>query len=340
MAPYNREDKIMSTAVGLDLGKSSIKHVTAISQGEIPALLSTGRIVNVMGTQNGNGAIRYKGNDFIVGREAVLGTGFSWSAAEQKDGVRNLIFALAVLGSQGITDADMVVGLPVSQANSTAMVNRFKALLGGRHEVVVSDRMMMIEINVSVVAEPLGTYFSLVIAPDGRMIGSSPYLAELVGIVDVGYRTVDVVALDGGSLATTRDSTLSGIAVLFSAIVNLLEQDYGKLRPNEITKVHTWLIGSCQEPLTIAGKSVRADLASEVAHLKTDLAGRILDEVGSVLSAIRPNKLIVTGGGAALLRSELLRIKPELTFHPQPRMANAIGFYRACVSKRNGNHGS
>ncbi len=329
----------MSTAVGLDLGKSSIKHVTAISQGEVPALLSTGRIVNVMGAGNGNGAVRYKGHDYIVGREAVLGTGFSWSATEDKDDTRNLIFALSVIGSQGITNADVVVGLPVSQANSPAIVNRVKALLGGRHEVVVGDRSLAIEITVSVVAEPLGTYFSLIIAPDGRMIGSSPYLAELVGIVDVGYRTVDVVALDGGSLATTRDSTLSGVAMLFDQLCKLLEADHGKLRPNEITKVHTWLIGGCQELLTIAGKAVRADLPAEVARLKTDLAGRILDEVGSLLSAVRPNKLIVTGGGAALLRAELLRIKPELTFHPQPRMANAIGFYRACVSKRNGNHG-
>jgi hypothetical protein len=58
-----------------------------------------------------------------------------------------------------------------------------------------------------------------------------------------------------------------------------------------------------------------------------------MDEVQSLLSGIRPDRIVLTGGGAALLRNELFKINPNLTFHPNPRYANAIGFYRAAVAR-------
>jgi len=315
--------------IGIDLGKSSIKYVTGEIQGDIPSWLARGRIAQVVGNGNGTGNIRYKGQDYVVGKDAVLGHGFSWSATEDKDEQRNLLFCLTVLGNLGIARATVVIGLPVSQAANPAIVNRVKNMLSGRHEIVTCGRESVIETSVSVLSEPLGTYFSLVLSPDGRMINSSPYMGELVGIVDIGYRTLDVVALDGGRLATTQDSTLSGVAVLYDQVAKLIEADHGKLRPNEVAKLNIWLIGGCQDQLTIAGRHVRQDLPAAVARYKTELAGRIMDEVSSLLSAVRPDKLVVTGGGARLLGPDILRINPQLAIHPQARMANAIGFYRA-----------
>ncbi len=323
----------MKMAVGLDIGKSSIKYVTAENQGEMPSWLSFGRIEQVVGSAKGFSNFRFEDKDYIVGRDAVLGSSFSWAGTEEKNDRRNLLFCLAILGRLGIPEANMIVGLPVSQASNQTAVNEIKTLLSGRHEITVCGRTMKIDVNVSILAEPLGTYFSLVLAPDGRLIGSSPYLGEFVGIVDIGYRTLDVVALDGGRLATTQDSTLTGVVVLYDQLYKLLEAEYGKLRPNEVAKVNTWLVTGCQDPLMIAGRFVRMDLSAEVGRLKAELSGRIMDEVASLLAAVRPDKLIITGGGAKLLSRELLHLNPRLTMHPQPTLANAIGFYRAAVGK-------
>lgn len=322
-----------SVAVGLDLGKASTKFVTATNQGEIPAWLAKGCVAQVIGTTNGTGEIRYKGQEYICGRNAVLGSGFSWSATEDKDEERNLVLALSSLASQHIYEADIVTGVPVVTAGSPAAVNRVKALLSGRHEVGIDGETKVIDISVSVMAEPLGSYFSLILTPEGRMIGSSPYLSELLGIIDIGFRTVDIVVMDGSRLATTRDSTLSGITILYDQVFKLMESDFGKMRPNEVAKLNTWLIGGCQEQLTIAGKYVKQNLVIEISRLKAELARRVMAEVENLLSAVRPDKLILTGGGAAMLKDSLLQIKQDLTFHPNPRMGNAIGFYRAAVGK-------
>ena len=152
----------------------------------------------------------------------------------------------------------MVIGLPVSAAGSQTAVERIKSLLNGTHDCVIGDKPASITIRAGVLAEPLGTYFSLCLDVEGRPVSSSPYFNELIGIVDIGYRTLDIIAIEAGKLSTSgKDSTLSGIAVLFSRVSKALEADHGMLRPHEIEKVHTWLTGGCQELIKIGGVPVR-----------------------------------------------------------------------------------
>ena len=63
----------MSHKIGMDLGKGHIKYQTATGTGEIPAWLSRGRITQVMGKGSGAGGIRYQEQDYIIGRDAILG---------------------------------------------------------------------------------------------------------------------------------------------------------------------------------------------------------------------------------------------------------------------------
>ena len=72
-------------------------------------------------------------------------------------------------------------------------------------------------------AEPLGTYLSLVLDDNFRYVKNSPYFHDQMAIVDIGYGTVNFVILERGKLATTRTSTLSGMVRLFSKIKSDLE---------------------------------------------------------------------------------------------------------------------
>ena len=95
---------------------------------------------------------------------------------------------------------------------------------------------------------------------------------------------------------------------------------------------------AAEKPMLRSRRCARRRLGKdEVARQRDELAVQIMDEVQSLVSNIRPELIVITGGGAALLRRELVKIHPRLTHHPNPRYANAIGFYRAAVARGRGN---
>jgi hypothetical protein len=148
--------------------------------------------------------------------------------------------------------------------------------------------------------------------------------------VDIGYRTVDIVILERGKLAATKNSTMSGMIRLFDKIKADLEAEHGKMRPNEEVRIHSSLINHFgTATLKINGEFVRPDFWKRAAEYKAQLAKDISDEIKVVLSEIRPDKIMLTGGGALLLQNELLSGSRHFVMHNNPRFANVIGFYRA-----------
>jgi hypothetical protein len=178
-------------------------------------------------------------------------------------------------------------------------------------------------------AEPLGTYLSLVLDENSRKQTNSPFLNDQLAIVDIGYRTVDFVILDRGKLAGTHTS-MSGMIQFFDGIKSYLESEYSKMRPNEEVRINNKLINHFGvATLKIAGDYVRPDFWKRAAELKAQLAKDIADEVRIVLSKIRPDKVMLTGGGSLFLKEELMNNNRNFLLHNNPRFANVIGFHRA-----------
>ncbi len=317
--------------VGIDIGKSSFKFVSEKGAGEIPSFLARGRLKQVMhDTLSRPSMISYGGADWILGDDATLGTNFSWKTDEEKGDERNLLFILTILERLGITDAEIVIGLPVAAAESKKKVEEVKSAFSGVKEAMVNGKPRIFTIKTSVLAEPLGTYFSLVIDEQCRPITISPFFHDQMAVIDIGYRTVDIVTLQGGKLADVRASTMSGTVNLFEKVWKAVEADYGILQWRDKVRIYDDIVHRFGSTVLKAnGEIVSPKFWDRISELKEELAKDISDEIRSILSNMRPDRMLVTGGGALLLKDELVNNIRPLTFHPNPRFANAIGFYRA-----------
>lgn len=321
----------MTNKVGIDIGNSSIKFFSDFGSGEIPTWRSRGTITQIVTDASSPvSSIRYNGEDLILGEDAVLGSNFMWKTDEEKnDEPFYTPFILLALTRMGITNADIVLGLPVSTASNKKKVDRVKEAYSGTKEATINGRNITFTTRASVMAEPLGTYLSLVLDENNRYVKNGPFLNDQLAIVDIGYRTVDFVILDRGKLAATHTS-MSGMIQLFDGIKAYLESEYGKMRPNEEVRIYNKIIsGFGVATLKIAGEFVRPDFWKRAAELKAQLAKDIADEVRIVLNKIRPDKVMLTGGGALFLKEELMNNNRHFLMHHNPRFANVLGFYRA-----------
>jgi hypothetical protein len=268
--------------------------------------------------------VRYDGVDYVLGEDATLCRGFSWKSDEVKGEIRNLIFVLAVLGHVGMTDAEIMVGLPVSTFDREK--ERIKNLFSGQKEAVINGVPTIFNIFTWVTREPLGSYFALVLNHDGNTDRLSPYFRKLTAIVDIGYRTVDIVTMSQGRMTESRKSSLSGTTMIFDRLWALLEKDHGMLKANEIVELYNQITRGNSTPMIKGLPS--PSVGEHLRVLKAELAQEITDFVSSVLSELAPSITVFTGGGALFLKDELQALNRNITFHPNSRYANAIGFYR------------
>jgi hypothetical protein len=324
----------MGDKVGIDIGNSSVKYFSDKGSGEIPKWRAGGRLAQVIADPTAQlSAIRYNSEDLILGEDAVLGTNFVWKTDEEKSDEINIPFILLSLARMGITEADIIVGLPVSTAMNRQKVDKVKETYSGTKHAVINEKTMIFTIRAYVMAEPLGTYVSLVLDENLQHQKKNPYFHDQMAIVDIGYGTINFVILERGKLGARKVSSLSGMIQLFGKIKADLESEYGKMRPNEEVKIHRNIVhhfGS--STLKINGEAVRQDFWKRASLYKQQMARDITDEIKVVLSDIRPDKVMLTGGGALLLRDEILALNRHFLVHPDPRFANVIGFYRAAKS--------
>lgn len=328
------------TEIGIDMGRAEVKFSSAAGVGSFSSYNARGiakRILPADGNGSPSIAVKVDGIDWILGADAIMGTNFVWQTDENKVSERSKLIIPAVLGPLGITDADIVIGLPVSLADNEKVCKKAKQLFSGECQATVNGRDMAFRVSARVVAEPVGTYLSLVLDEHARPLTSSPFYRDQMTVVDIGFSTVDIITIRSGVLAAAKASTLSGTVTLFEKSWKLLEQNHGMLKANEHVKVYETItknFGAAN--LRINGEYVSPGFWNEIAKLKQQLARDIVDDVRGVIGNSRPDHIVVTGGGALFLREELLATEKSLTIHPNPRYANSIGFYRAALAGARG----
>ena len=146
---------------------------------------------------------------------------------------------------------------------------------------------------------------------------------ESVGVVDIGYYTIDMVLMIGGELVSAGSwSAPEGAHTVYKRLDRLLNARVGRsgFGFDVLRRVlETWQIriGGRTVDLTEDVQCVLGDYASTVDRVVRDQWGSQVDLV---------EKVIVAGGGAELLRGRL----PEIyEIHPDPQFANVHGYLAA-----------
>ena len=241
-----------------------------------------------------------------------------------------LPFALAAIHALGVTrgPVKLVVGLPISDfAERHEELGR---ILVGTHPVTSVDpdnarHKGEIEVqDVKVIPEPFGAVYNMILSDRGE-ISDEPLAEEKVGVVDIGFHTVDFTVSDRTSfLERASRSTEAGIARAFSVIS-------AKLREKSDVNLAIYRLYDAVRSGRIRIRGNAYDLGKLTEHVFNQLASEIATQANELWAdEWDMDRIVISGGGGSVLSpylTPLLQGKVE-TFSPEgdPRLGNAEGF--------------
>ena len=180
--------------------------------------------------------------------------------------------------------------------------------------------------QVTTFPQGAASVYSTYLGPDGSI--RRPVENGTVMVVNVGYRTVDVVTFraNGSSFRIIRDLSFTiddaGVVFIRHAVSDVFFRFTGR-RLSTLEAERVLESGGRQ---FYHGREL--DLTADIRRAKRELSGRIRDalvaRVGDELEFVRA--VILAGGGAEDLREELLTIHPEAEMHPDGPFADATGY--------------
>lgn len=317
--------------VGIDLGKSSVKFTcngTVIMEFH-PLLAKAGTTGPFVQMDYGTLEVGLDGGSWLVGESATLGLASRWVTDEHKAGKDMLIMVLAALGRMGLQgDVALCTGVPAALWRSDGAA--LGDVLAGEHHYTLNRRSRSVTLSdVMVLPEPLGSYFACVLGPDGT-VADKGLASEPVAVVDIGYRTVDIVLVERGRIV--EDVILSsghGLVTAFNRIYSLVASSVGVLSDGEKAEIFQSLVKAT--PLRLKGTSIRNGLYQKLLEARPEVADHVEADIRSALGGAEYRTLLMTGGGAEWLKDLLKPRFPGARWVEEARLANARGFYRYAV---------
>jgi len=313
--------------IGLDLGKSMVKTTcNGDVVVEFPPLVATA--VSSLGLMDGKVErleVTWEGTRWLVG-ESVRGAGGArWVTDERKAGTDSLVLALGALARLGVQgDVTLCAGVPAALwATDGAALRR---LLSGPFVFLWNGHQRSVTITAYILPEPAGAYFFSLLNPAGR-VADAELIRYPVAVVDIGYRSVDIVLVDRGAVQehVTR-STTHGLVAAYNRLYQRLAADVGLLADDERMDVFLAVVRG--EPVVLKGRTMGDGLRRVVEAAKPEIVEAITSDVRSALSGANYRALLWAGGGAEWLRAELDAAFPGGRWPEDARLANARGFYR------------
>jgi len=301
----NRQPK----PLGLDLGFGFTKCIdgdqTVIFQSHMHQSLA--RPGETVAPREGSYHIELDDGEFIVGDDTHSPSLFENFARQPERLInaygRNLVLTATAPFSAQENPLHMVIGLPVTyfQQWETRLVER----LTGYHKMGVyqSDghcaRKNIHIRKVHVVPHPLGTFTSLIMDNEGRF-RESEYNKIKIAIVDVGFRTTDIMVMAAARFCNRGSSTIEmGLANGFEMVARKLYRETGTVPDlNRLYKaIRMGYIRVEDQEYNLENR--RAEM---YRHLASALADRInygLKDDWDI------ERVLLTGGGAADIADDL-----------------------------------
>ncbi len=318
--------------IAVDVGYGFTKAASGSGRHIIlPSTVSPARTARGLGAAFGDGHHR-DGHDLVIGiggeetRHTIgsVAGQRSWASdAAQRSGYLPLaLAAAALLGAEG--EVELLAGLPLALWLQADQRRELRSSLRGVEATVAIDARKARRIRVAAVQ----------VLPQGAgafaaAMRADPTLAERpVGLIDIGYRTTDYLAMRRTAGAVAPDEAACGSIDLgagrvFEAVRQALSDQTGTMLAAGTVEDALENYGG---RLTIRGKDhdVAALVDAEAEALATAIAEQLqrawsdrLDLMGAVLLA---------GGGGELLYRHLRRLHPKARLLDRALYVNAEGY--------------
>lgn len=208
-----------------------------------------------------------------------------------------------------------------------AMLEHFRAEVDHVHRPSPGGPLMIRFGRVTVFPQGAASVYSAFMGPDGS-VRRPVEQGSAVMVVNVGYRTVDVVTFRATDRAfrLVRDLsfTIDDAGVIF--LRHAVSDVFFRLTGRRLSTLEAERVLESGGRQHYRGREL--DLSAEIRRAKRELAARIRDalvaRVGDELEFLRA--VILAGGGAEDLREELMTIHPAAEMHPDGPFADATGY--------------
>lgn len=315
--------------VGVDLGYGQVK---SVSDGRKYKFLSVVGVPSVIEFEDGiskpdgrmelvYGGRRYYLGDFALKNTTNARLTLKADKSDAETNILKFLTSLALHGAQG--DVSVVTGLPVYEYHSfrESLAKSLKKSFifsynGANHSVNVTE--------CRVIPQAAGAYYDAVL-DDGGSISDPALASSRAAVVDVGYRTSDVVVMDRGKYDSNQSFTIwAGIGKVHQELQRLLVRAHNlSLKLADIDQV------ARQGYVAAFGGRVAVD--SLLRQALEPVAQEILEGFIAGIGDYRllTGGVLLTGGGAVLVAPHFeAEFGAAAKTLEDPEFSNARGYYK------------
>lgn len=326
---------MFSSNVGIDLGYGYLKATNGSKDVVFPSVVGTGpdlayrSELSLYTKEEDNLIVDAEGGRYFVGSLAARqGEIAARSLAEDRPGdwTARVLFlsALGLIVEGPVGHANVVTGLPPAYYRTYR--DRLGSVMEGEHRIVLrggsspAEKTIVVD-NVRVIPQPFGTVFDLFLDRAGN-VQQPDLAASRIGVIDVGFRTTDLVVADRLDYVERLSlTTPTGLATAYALIADALRREFGLTRQSyELDEI----VVSGQ--LRVGGRSQDISALREEAFRQ--VARKIVTEVQSAWQTDDLDVVYVTGGGGQALGGHLIDTFPNAVLAPQAQAANVHGYWK------------
>lgn len=350
-AKDNDKIEVEAQLIGNDLGYGQVKSVNGTKEVNRKKFLSAvGTPVSNFGRSAAvvteselmeSLSLTVDNQTYYVGRNAIVNTrnGRLTLRQNKADDTFNKIkfltsLALFMEEDQEYAEFDIVTGLPVLEFRNQK--DALEQMMSNNGRIFFFDMhygpktvSKTIKVNtVKVISQGEGAFYDFILDNNGDIVPSrAEIVAGTVMVVDIGYRTTDIVSMENGRyIEPLSDQFNKGVNTIHQEILRLIMEKYGiKKELKDLDQIvrdgffyHNMKQYNIENIIEQAAKPFAEDIV-ESLHTTSN------DQLGGV------NHVIFTGGGAEIIYPyvlELLNTIVNTSIMDGSEFCNATGYYK------------
>ena len=244
----NEQHNIYNNLIGLDLGYGQVKISSGETNIQFPSIV--GNLVSQFTKSAPISSFQelldtleiiINGQHYCIGHNAIVNTrngkiSLKQNKIEDIQTKIKVMTALALLTpqNQSINSFEIISGLPILEwSNQKDLLYNMLMNDGKPFEFIMKYGNQSIAKQITctkckILAQSEGSFYSWVLDSSGNIIPSrAEYANGLISVVDIGYRTTDIIAMENGRyLQTLSDQINTGVSQIHQEILRLIMQNH------------------------------------------------------------------------------------------------------------------